>query len=389
MFSVSLDTAFLEKISKLLKTKKAKSACRKIVISIQRKFDELSLGEHLATFEFVPQLISNFLESCSQELEKDQQNLPGLESKDELQNELKDLYSFLKVYESSTQEDIFYIDKYHLSRNPKLKLYLCCSQVHRHLASKWKTLNSLCVFSATLSPEFYYQKSLALQQAKFYKLPPVFPRENQLSLALNYIDTRWQNRHSSLGILCESILQIYKAYPGKHIVYFPSYKYLEMAKEVLYNQVPCIYQEKSEESREFFLKGFFTDKIPVLGLAILGGAFAEGIDFKGEALKSCIIIGTGMAQPSFKMKQLNHRLSNDGFDAFLFNFLIPGITRLIQTAGRLIRTESDKGILVLIDPRFMQQQYLQYLPHFWQINQLNSLEESLKLIEEFKKNEKN
>ncbi|EDM27758.1 probable helicase protein [Lentisphaera araneosa HTCC2155] len=387
MYSVSLDTAYLEKIRKLLKTKKAKSACRKIIVSIQKKFDELSMGQHLSTFEFVPDLIRSFLESCAQEFENDQQSLPGLESKDEVQNELKELYRFLKIYDFSTQEDIFYVDKYHLSRNPKLKLHLYCSQVHRHLVSKWKKLNSLCLFSATLSPEFYFQQCLALEQAKFYKLPPVFPRENQLTLALDYIDTRWLNRHSSLEILCGSILEIYKAYPGKHIVYFPSYQYLEMAKEVLYNQVPCIYQERSQESREKFLNGFFNDKNPVLGLAILGGVFAEGIDFKGEALKSCVIIGTGMPQPSFRMEQLNRCLSNDGLDAFLYNFLIPGITRLIQTAGRLIRTESDKGILVLIDPRFKQQQYLQYLPQSWQLNHINSPDQSLKLIQEFKKNE--
>jgi DNA excision repair protein ERCC-2 len=387
MYSVSLDTAFIEKIRKLLKTKKAKSACRKIIVSIQNKFDELSMGQHLVNFEFVPDLIRDFLESCSQEFENDQQSLPGLESMDELQTELKELYRFLKIYEFSTKEDIFYVDKYRLSRNPKLKLHLCCSQVHRHLVSKWKKLNSLCLFSATLSPAVYFQQSLALQQAKFYKLPSVFPCENQLTLALDYIDTRWQNRLSSLELLCESILEIYKAYPGKHIVYFPSYKYLEMAKEVLHNHAPCIYQEKSQESREFFLKGFFNDKSPVLGLAILGGAFAEGIDFKGEALKSCVIIGTGMPQPSFRMEQLNCHLSNDGLDAFLYNFLIPGITRLIQTAGRLIRTESDKGILVLIDPRFKQQQYLQYLPQSWQLNHINSLDKSLKLIQEFKKNE--
>ena len=254
---------------------------------------------------------------------------------------------------------------------------------------KWKRAKSTTFFSATLSPEFYYQKNLALEQAKFYKLPPVFESSNQLSMAYNFIDTRWQSREKSLRELCDTIIAVYQKYPGKHIAYFPSYKYMEMAKGLLEPEVNCVTQENSPEGKDFFLKHFFDSDEHILGLAILGGALAEGVDFKGDALKSCIIIGTGMPQPSFEREQLGLTLKEQGHDVFDFNFLIPGITRLIQTAGRLIRSESDRGILLLIDPRFSQQQYLQYLPSQWNFHQVHSLDYGLKLIEEFSANEKN
>jgi Rad3-related DNA helicase len=191
-----------------------------------------------------------------------------------------------------------------------------------------------------------------------------------------------------LNTLCKTILAIYEKYPGKHIVYFPSYKYLEMAKSILEKEAHCVCQENSTSEKDYFLKHFFGKNEAVLGLAILGGALAEGVDFKGDALNSCLIVGTGMPQPSFEKEQLGLNLSQQGLNVFEYNFLIPGITRLIQTAGRLIRSEKDKGILVLIDPRFSLDQYCRYLPVHWNLNKVNTLGHGLKLIEEFAANEK-
>ena len=88
-------------------------------MAIQKKFDDLSKGKHLAKFKFVPDLLTEFLDSCAVEFEQEQQSLPGLESKEDLRNELKDLYRFLKLYDCCKTDDIFFIDKYRLTRNPQ------------------------------------------------------------------------------------------------------------------------------------------------------------------------------------------------------------------------------------------------------------------------------
>jgi DNA excision repair protein ERCC-2 len=234
-------------------------------------------------------------------------------------------------------------------------------------------------FSATLTPLDFYIRVLGLpSNSKTQLLGYPFPSENLLVLRCDYLDTRWQQRESSLPALLELLAGVIRARPGKYLVFFPSYEYLQRAhlsfRQHFPNHTTVVQQAGADRlAQEDFLSQFFHSEECVLGFAILGGIFAEGIDYRADALHGAIIVGTGMPQPTDEKQLMVQHFAKAGLNGFQYAYQIPGFTRVLQTAGRVIRSETDKGVVVLVDPRFARPDFNRLMPPHWQPVGCNSL----------------
>jgi DNA excision repair protein ERCC-2 len=253
------------------------------------------------------------------------------------------------------------------------RVELRCMDAASLLRDQYKKARALIGFSATLSPMYFYARMLGLQEQCFsHQSSSYFPPENQLTLRCDYIDTRWRQRDESIQPLCELIHSLASAKLGKYLVFFPSYQYMESVVSAFNIQFPqwqTVTQESesSERQREEFLSHFTTVDRPVIGFAILGGVFGEGVDFAGDALTGVVVVGAGMPQPSELNKRMQSYFELLGLNGFQFTYQFPGLTRVKQTAGRVIRSGQDRGVVILVDPRFKQSQYDQHLPASWNL----------------------
>lgn len=244
-------------------------------------------------------------------------------------------------------------------------------------------------FSATLSPLEFHRRLLGLPETTVLRqLPNPFPPAHLLVLRCDYLDTRWQAREQSLDALTGLLATVIAAKPGKYLVFFPSYDYLSsghLAFSAAFPQFHTLCQQagSTQAQQAEFLAAFFTDEEPVLGFAILGGLFAEGVDFLGDALHGAIIIGTGMAQPTEEQALMSAHFEEQGLNAFQYAYQFPGMTRVLQTAGRVIRSATDRGVIVLVDPRFARNDFRALLPRHWRPQPCRNPEVVAQSLEKF------
>ena len=249
--------------------------------------------------------------------------------------------------------------------NMVLKLY--CTDASEFLAKCYRLFRSSSLFSATLRPMSFFQSLLALKEnVNTLSLPSPFPSENSGVFIADYIDTRYAQRSASLNSLTDLIVQTYQAKSGNYLAFFPSYAYMNDLAQDLAQRYPSIdfvmqKSSASEDERREFL-GKFNEESETLGLAILGGVFAEGVDFVGERLSGAIIVGVGLPTISEEQELIKQRYDAEGYD---YAFRYPGMIKVLQTAGRVIRSENDRGVIVLVDDRFKQRFYRDLFPSNW------------------------
>lgn len=238
-----------------------------------------------------------------------------------------------------------------------------------------KAVTSKCsgtiIFSATFSPFDYYIKLLGGDINSYrFKLPSPFKKEN-LQVYLSPINLRYTYRDKNIDIVCKTIYKFLSEEEGNYMVFFPSYEYMNKVYEV-YSQnydEKVILQEDSytdEEKNEFI--GSFTEKSSRIAFCVTGGVFSEGIDLPGKKLIGTIIIGVGMPKISIEGNITKEFFESDGFD---YAYVYPGINKVLQAAGRVIRTENDKGRILLIDDRYMTSKYKSLLPNEWDIKRFS------------------
>jgi Rad3-related DNA helicase len=155
------------------------------------------------------------------------------------------------------------------------------------------------------------------------------------------------------------------------MVFFPSYAYMSRMVDELYELEDVLQVQDSrmnEAQREAFLAGFRDNadgKHTRIGMCVMGGIFSEGIDLKGDSLIGVIVVGTGLPQISRERDLLRQYFDEHGLDGFSYAYLYPGMNKVLQSAGRLIRTDEDCGVIVLLDERFMRWDYRQLFPREW------------------------
>lgn len=253
-----------------------------------------------------------------------------------------------------------------------LSLKLLCLDPSRMLDKNMSTARSTILFSATLSPLWYFRSILGGRNEDIcLRLPSPFPRENLLILNEDRIETRFRHRERFYESTAKAIYDWAIAHKGNVMVFFPSYKYLLDVMELFKAlegdfEILCQNREMDEPSRDAFLQKFdtFGDKTRI-AFCVMGGVFGEGIDLAGDKLTSVIIVGVGLPQVSPELEIIRSYYENMKEKGFSYAYIYPGINKVLQAAGRLIRTETDRGALLLIDSRFASNEYQRLIPEEW------------------------
>jgi Rad3-related DNA helicase len=228
------------------------------------------------------------------------------------------------------------------------------------------------LFSATLTPWNFYADMLGLPDDTAWLDVAAPFRPEQLSMRIaTHVSTRYPHRTRSLVPIAHIIATQYAAAPGNYIAFFSSFDYLEQAAgefASMHPDVPTWHQGRrmGELEREAFLARFLVDGRGV-GFAVLGGSFAEGIDLVGTRLIGAFVATLGLPQFNPVNEELRRRLAGRFGAGYDYTYLFPGIRKVVQAAGRVIRTGSDIGTVHLIDDRFARPEVLRLLPNWWRV----------------------
>ncbi|WP_407297599.1 ATP-dependent DNA helicase [Stutzerimonas zhaodongensis] len=241
------------------------------------------------------------------------------------------------------------------------------------LAPRILEARSCVLFSATLAPQRFYANTLGVPHKHVWIDVESPFRAEQLEVHFaRHISTRYRDRYASLQAIVDLLAAQYRKRPGNYLAFFSSFDYLQQVTALLRAQhpgLPCWEQTRSmhETARNAFLERF-TETSSGIGFAVLGGAFSEGIDLPGDRLIGAFIATLGLPQINPVNEQLKarmHRLFGAGYD---YTYLYPGLQKVVQAAGRVIRTTEDAGVVHLIDDRFGQPQIKRLLPTWWDLS---------------------
>ena len=265
---------------------------------------------------------------------------------------------------------------------------LLALDISEHLKACTKRMLGSVFFSATLDPLPAMKQLLGGEEEDaVFALPSPFPRENLLILQRS-VDTRYEKREQSIDEVIRCLTAMFDAKGGNYIAFFPSYAYLALAAEKLKAARPDIalnIQERGmdESSRDQFLDRIRTSRQPLLSLCVLGGVFAEGVDLPGTQLIGAAIIGVGLPQISDEQNRLRRYYDDTLKDGFAFAYRYPGMHKVLQAAGRVIRSEHDKGVILLLDERYREFSYSRLLPAHYQFTPAADSNEIRAFIKDF------
>ena len=305
---------------------------------------------------------------------------------------------FLYVHERLDESYIIYTE---LEKDNRFKVKLYCVNPANNLQEYLSMGNSTVFFSATLLPVQYYKKLLSTKEDDYaiYAESP-FEREKRLLVLGNDVSSKYTLRGPQM--YQRYAIYLYEAVTaktGNYMAFFPSYHFMEEVYEAfqIYVEEERIRtgieldiesivqgQYMSETAREIFLESFEEEREgSLIGFCVMGGIFSEGIDLKEETLIGAFIVGTGLPQVCNDREILKQYFDSHGMDGFSYAYLYPGMNKVLQAAGRVIRTEEDKGVIMLLDERFMQRQYQEIFPREWDDMEVCSRKEIGRKIEGF------
>ncbi|WP_424766692.1 ATP-dependent DNA helicase [Paenibacillus sp. sgz302251] len=265
--------------------------------------------------------------------------------------------------------------------NSDVRLKLFCMDPSQLLQQMGKGYRSHVYFSATLSPVSYYMDMLGAGENDYtLAVPSPFLRE-QLDLIIEPLSTRFNDRDESKAPIAKLIQRLMDERPGNYFVFFPSYAYMNAVYETYMElvqrsasagvsasaaEVLLQKPDMTEEERDLFLSAFQAgSERSLIGFAVMGGVFSEGVDLAGDRLIGVIVIGVGLPQLSVERNLLKDYFNEQGKNGYEYAYVIPGMNKVLQAGGRLIRSETDRGTLVLIDDRYLQAPYRRLLPEEW------------------------
>ena len=298
-----------------------------------------------------------------------------LEEKEQVDEEVLEFYfhvrNFLNIYEEVDENYVIYTE---LEEGGDFKLKLFCVNPAVKLQNFLSQGNSTVFFSATLLPIRYYKKLLSVETDDYavYAHSP-FKEANRLLVLGQDVSTKYTRRgyemYERFAIYIKNVMQ---AKPGNYLVFFPSYRFMEEVRETFERyrteEMCCMIQEQNmnEQDREAFLQEFEAEREGSLaGFCVMGGIFSEGIDLTKERLIGAMIVGTGLPQVCNEREILKQYFDRHGENGFDYAYLYPGMNKVLQAAGRVIRTEEDKGVIALLDDRFAGRRYLEIFPREW------------------------
>ena len=292
----------------------------------------------------------------------------------EVQRFYFDALQFCRVAELFDQHFVFDISKRQSSGQRSLAL-LCLRNVvpAGFIRPRLTAARSVVMFSATLSPQRYYRDLLGLPPATVWiDVESPFHADQLQVQIVSQISTRFVHRQASLAPIVDLMARQFSARPGNYLAFFSSFDYLQQVAQLFAHSHPHIQQWSQsrgmdESSRQAFLEQF-TAQSQGVGFAVLGGAFGEGIDLPGARLIGAFIATLGLAQLNPVNEQLKQRMAAIFGDGYDYTYLFPGVQKVVQAAGRVIRTQQDQGLVMLIDDRFAEPKVQQLLPRWWSVS---------------------
>ena len=356
MFSAEFNSFYFKKMKKKI-TKDYKSEKRlvngiKKVSSFIKMFNEFEYGDD--DYMILETVDLNFLSSL-RDLDKKIKDFKAQNPKvkiEELDEFSRMNYSFLKIIELANIDYKIVLKK----NNDDFVIKYFCINPSVYILDRLHDFEGASLFSATISPMNYYQEVLlGKSDLNYLALPSPFEANNLKVLVDTKTSIKYKDRLRTLPDVINEIYSLIETKIGNYIVFAPSFEYLNMIKTKTIKDDRFIFQEKSMsvDDRNEFLSILKPnpDKTTV-AICVMGGSFSEGIDLLGDRLIGVIIIGVGLPTISLENKLIEEYYSKNGLSGYAFAFTNPGINKIMQAVGRLIRTESDRGVALLIDERY-------------------------------------
>jgi len=289
------------------------------------------------------------------------------EPKQELLQVYFDVLSYINISEIYDER---FVMLYDAGVSGEIIVKQFCTDPSRLLEERYESGRAVVLFSATLTPSNYFTDVLGGgENCKYIALPSPFPQEKMMLLIADNISTKYKNRDLSCERVAELIFELAKGKTGNYIAYFPSYRYLSLVYSVFEEKYPDVYIVQqtggmTEAERDEFLALFDESETTMVAFCVLGGIFSEGIDLTGDRLIGTVIVGVGLPQLNAELDIVSDYYENRGC-GFDFAYRFPGMNKVLQAAGRVIRSEEDEGVVLLIDDRFSSSEYRRIFPEHW------------------------
>lgn len=369
MYSCTLQKSKVMSVNRIIKGKvpklyKISNSINKEMIHIRRELEEInkSFKYHNEEYKELIKLLRSFVSEADNYLVKGK-GTEGYEDVLEFYYEVRNFIAASELYDEE-YTTILKNDKNEFT----IKIF--CINPAKNLRQVIKSTYSSIIFSATLSPVKYYVDLIGGDEESFkLRFDSPFNKENLLTY-LYPLDMRYVNRENNIDILCKVIYQFINERKGNYMAFLPSFDYLYKVHSryiELYGERGVIIQEEnlSEIKKEEFLRAF-NEENNIIGFTVVGGMFSEGVDLPGDKLIGAIIVGVGFPMVSIENNIIAEYFDSSGFD---YSYTYPGINKVLQSAGRVIRTENDKGRILLIDRRYKDYKYKFILPKEWDIKE--------------------
>ncbi|HVT02327.1 MAG TPA: ATP-dependent DNA helicase [Thermoanaerobaculia bacterium] len=254
-----------------------------------------------------------------------------------------------------------------------LKLKIFCKDPSRFLGEIISGSYATIAMSATLEPFDFYRKTLGFPSDRVSELslPSPFPRENRKIVVISNVDTTYKERGLHYDTIARTLGEVANANTGNYLALFPSYAFLqEVSARMPYVEKRLMIQrsDMTDYERRSFLTALKDGHDQHLILAVSGGMYAEGVDYQGDMLRGVFVVGPALPAVSFEQELLKRYYDDQYGAGFEYAYLIPGMTRVIQSAGRVIRSEKDVGFIALLCKRFTNASYTRYFPADWYVD---------------------
>lgn len=385
MYSYSFKDTTFTSLIELLDEKKDKKLRKKLgqIVDDFYKLGEISKREYYFTSDYIDALDKDLL-SLSKIMERFLVEKIDHDAYDLVLDLYFEINKYLKISDYFTEGfyNVISYDSESMERSFEIK----CVDPREVLKNKYKLARSAIFFSATLSPMTYFVKALAGEESLKLRLEMPFNQDHLLILKKN-LSTRYRDRNRNLALVAEAINEFVTCKKGNYFIFFPSYSYMEDVAEYYRDNFTndILNQERimTGESRSEFLNEFTYESNKV-GFLVLGGIFSEGVDLIGDRLIGSMIISVGMPGVSKERDLIKYHFGKEGYNGFDYSYTYPGLNKVFQAAGRVIRGEEDRGIIYLLDDRYSWQKYMNLFPKHW-TNQVmvNNKQEFEQIINKF------
>ena len=390
MYSAELCKEDFLAVKKLVKGEaprfaKRLEACNKILLAMKKECENYKVLDNISHFGIqlmnVLSETDRYLEECVDK---------------EVRETVLDFYfqvrSFLNIYDGLDENYVIYTE---YQENGRFVLKLFCVNPAANLQKCLDKGNSAVFFSATLLPIQYYKRLLSTEKDNYaVYIDSSFDKKKRLLMNGVDVSTRYAMRSREMyQRYATYIFRVVKAKMGNYLIFFPSYRFMEDVYQEFTQllasdeeEMELVIQQKhmDEEERENFLRAFEMGREKsLIGFGVLGGIFSEGIDLTNEKLIGTLIIGTGLPQVCNEREILKSYFDQKGLYGFDYAYRYPGMNKVLQAAGRVIRTEDDRGVILLLDERFQREKGKEIFPKEWadcERCRLDIVEEKIRLF---------